>query len=94
MCGIVLFQARTKSQNTYHLGLMYEERDKGVWGAEEGPGKQGVAEHPLIKLDGDELLTEEADGESHLPWQRCKKQPKYIIFIVCVGVLVKMHVNF
>lgn len=38
-----------------------------MWVAEEGLGKRGVAELPLIKLDGDGLLTEEADGESHFP---------------------------
>lgn len=62
-----LIQADTKRENTYHLRLMYGAGGRGCPNAEEGPGGCGVEGVPLVKHDGDGLMTAEADGESHLP---------------------------
>lgn len=62
-----LIPGDTKRGNTYHLGLMYGAGGRGCQNGEEGPGGWGAAGLPPIKRDGDELMTAEADGESHLP---------------------------
>ena len=66
-CSVVwhcLIPACTKRHNTYHLRLMYRAGGRGCQSAEEGPGGWGVVELPLIKRDGDGLMTLEADGRA------------------------------
>ena len=63
------------SSQTY----VWSRGGRGCQNGEEGPGgrvRRGVG-FPLIKRDGDELMTVEADGESHLPWRRSQRPPSW-----------------
>lgn len=67
-----LIPASTKRGNTYHLGLMYRARGQGLsewWRGSVRVGGGGEKKKKQ-KRDGDGLMTVEADGERHLPWQR------------------------